>query len=155
MCSHAPHPIFSVELSHPRCYQLLFNESILILYVVQVLCFIWCHYHETVCSQLCEWSRQRNVEGFRVDSWFGRIILNKLFKYLRDSHVSDRDCCRCCRDANDLGHTKCTVPELWSPSFPGCPFGLSSSILCFSTSPPFCSEHTRCSTLLMALRSDF
>lgn len=63
-------------------------------------------------SQLCEWTRQRNVEGFRVDSWFGGIILNKLFKCLKASHESESAVGAVAMWMNS-GHTKCTV-TLWS-----------------------------------------
>lgn len=64
-------------------------------------------------SQLCEWSRQRNVGGFRVDSWFGGIILNKLFKCLRASHESESAVGAVAMWMNS-GRTKCTTVTLWS-----------------------------------------
>lgn len=64
-------------------------------------------------SQLCEWSRQRNVGGFRVDSWFGGIILNKLFKCLRASHESESAVGAVAMWMNS-GRTKCTAVMLWS-----------------------------------------
>lgn len=104
-----------------------------------------------MCSQLCEWSRQRNVEGFRVDSWFGRMILNKL-KYLRDSHESETAV-----GAVEMqmisGRTKDTVVELWLPS-QAVPLETALTYFCFRTSPTCCSEHARYSTLLMTLRRD-
>lgn len=63
-------------------------------------------------SQLCEWSRQRNVEGFRVDSWFGGI-LNKLFKCLRASHESESAVGAVAMRMNS-GRTKCTAATFWS-----------------------------------------
>lgn len=79
-------------------------------------------------SQLCEWSRQRDVEGFRVDSWFGGIILNKLFKCLRASHESESAVGAVVMRMIS-GHTKCTAVMLWS--LPGLPLCKELHILLF------------------------